>query len=77
MTTTRIALIAGIALLAIFVVIAAIAMDAGLIVFVALGQEDDDLVGLAEAVGAQDHAPVTEEAHRSARGRGLAGSRGQ
>ncbi|MGA2931558.1 MAG: hypothetical protein ABSE98_05655 [Acidimicrobiales bacterium] len=36
MTTTRIALIAGIVFLAIFVVIAAIAMHAGLIVFVAL-----------------------------------------
>ena len=30
---------------------------------VALGQEDDDAVGLAQAVGAQDDALVAEEAH--------------
>ena len=30
---------------------------------VALGEEDDDLVGLAQAVGAQDDAVVAEEAH--------------
>ncbi len=39
------------------------ALGHGAYLAVALGQEDDDLVGLAEAVGAQDDALVAEEAH--------------
>ena len=45
---------------------------------VALGQEDDDPVGLAEAVGAQDDTAVTEEAHVAGAGPlAWAGSSGQ
>ena len=52
---------------------------------VALGQEDHDAVGLAQPVGAQDDAPVAEEAHvggaaaarRSPGSRRWAGSSGQ
>ena len=41
---------------------------------VALGQEDDDAVGLAQAVGAQDDALVAEQAHVSGRRAGGVGS---
>ena len=34
---------------------------------VALGEEHHDAVGLAQAVGAQDDAPVAEEAHAPGR----------
>ena len=44
---------------------------------VALGEEDDDAVGLAQAVGAQDDALVAEEAHCEVVGERCAGSSGQ
>ena len=44
---------------------------------VLLGHEHDDAIGLAEAVGAQHHAGVSEQAHRSpASPRGAAGAGG-